>query len=77
MTNIHVPYTGRQPGQVPEARDEAARVHGPRVHRPAHQAVSAVTGLELSTRQFAKSRDSSQHVILILSAEANAMRVRG
>ena len=55
VTNIHVPHTGRQPGQVPEARDEAARVHGPRVHRPAHQAVSAVTGLELSTRQLAKS----------------------
>ena len=55
VTNIHVPHTGRQPGQVPEARDEAARVHGPRVYRPAHQAVSAVTGLELSTRQLAKS----------------------
>ena len=41
VTNIHVPHTGRQPGQVPEARDEAARVHGPRVHCPAHQAVSA------------------------------------
>ena len=81
MTDIHVPHTGRQPGQVPEARDEAARVHGPRVHRPAHQAVSADTrAVNETIREVPLPLTAligTLNIRFILSAEVSATRVRG
>ena len=79
MSDIHVPHTGRQPGQVPEARDEAARVHGPRVHRPAHQAVSADTrAVNETIREVPLTAlIRTLNITFILSAEVSATRVRG